>query len=120
MTFTGSTAIVVLGATSGTQILTTNGKTFDEPLTINGVGGTFQLADALTMGATRALVLSAGTFDGNNKTISGAASFSMSTGSASIMNISTSLAFTHTSGTMTLAGNCTFGAFTFTAGAIVL
>ena len=75
MTFAASSGILTLGATSGTQVVTTNGKTFDEPLTINGVGGTVQLADALTMGASRALTLTNGTFDGNSKTISGASSF---------------------------------------------
>jgi hypothetical protein len=47
-------------ATSGTQQITTVGKTLDFPLTFNGLGGTFAFQDALTMGGTRILILNAG------------------------------------------------------------
>jgi hypothetical protein len=120
MTFAASSGIMTFGATSGTQIITTNGKTIDEPLTVNGVGGTVQLADALTMGATRALTLTNGTFDGNSKTISGASSFTMLTGSVTAKNISTALAFTHTSGTLTQGANNSTGTYTITAGTLDL
>jgi len=116
MTFNASSGVLTFGATSGTQIITTNAKTVDEPLTINGVGGTVQLADALTLGATRALTLTNGTFDGNSKTISGASTFSMVTGSVTIKNISTALAFTLTSGALIQGAANTFGAFTWTLG----
>ena len=121
MTLTASVSAMTFGATSGTQLITTNGKTVNFPLTFNGVGGTFKLLDALTMGATRALTLTNGTFDGDSKTISGAASFNMVTGSATIKNVSTALAFTHTSGTLTLGTNITFtNVYTFTAGTLGL
>jgi hypothetical protein len=68
----GSTATMTAGAnaqtfaaTSGTWSITTNGRTLDFPLTFNGAGGTWQLADALTVGSTRAFTLTAGTFDAN-------------------------------------------------------
>lgn len=115
----GSSGTLSLAATSGTQIITTNGKTIDEPMNMNGVGGTVQLADALTMG-TRALTLTNGTFDGNNKTISGATSFTMVTGSVIAKNISTAIAFTHTSGTLTQGSNNSTGAYTLTAGTLDL
>jgi hypothetical protein len=38
-------------------------------MTFNGVGGTWQLQDALTMGATRTLTLTNGTLDLNGKTL---------------------------------------------------
>jgi hypothetical protein len=121
MSLTLSGGIITFGATSGTQTITSNGKTIDQPLTVNGTGGTVFLADALTMGATRTLTLTNGTFDGNNKTISGAASLAMTTGSATIKNVSTALAFTHTSGTLTLGTNITFtNVYTFTAGTLSL
>jgi len=112
--------LVTFRATSGTQLFTSNGKTLDFPITVNGVGGTVKLADALTMGATRALTLTNGTFDGNSKTISGASSFTMVTGSVTAKNISTALAFTHTSGTLTQGANNSIGAYTITAGTLDL
>ena len=57
-------------ATSGTQEITTAGKTFDFPVTVNAPGATVQLQDALTMGSTRTLTLTAGTFDANDYAIS--------------------------------------------------
>lgn len=48
-------------ATSGTQQITTNGKTLDFPLTFNGIGGTFAFQDALTQGSTRAFTITNGT-----------------------------------------------------------
>jgi hypothetical protein len=120
MTVAASTGTLILGATSGTQVITSNGRTYDGPITINGVGGTVQLADALTMGATRALLLNNGTFDGNNKTISGAASFTMATGSVTAKNISTALAFAHSSGTLTQGAANTTGNYTLTAGTLDL
>jgi fibronectin-binding autotransporter adhesin len=47
----------------GTQTITSRGITFGCPVTINSPTGTVQLADQLTLGATRALTLTSGTFD---------------------------------------------------------
>jgi hypothetical protein len=55
------TAVTTFAATSGTQQITTNGKTLDFPLTFNGIGGTFAFQDALTQGATRAFTITNGT-----------------------------------------------------------
>jgi hypothetical protein len=63
MTVTAGTGVLVFAATSGTQQVTTNGVTFDRPITQNGVGGTVQLQDNLTMGSTRAYTLTAGALD---------------------------------------------------------
>jgi hypothetical protein len=60
MTIPASTATILFAATSGTQLITTAGKTLDFPLTFNGLGGTFAFQDALTMGSTRTLTLNAG------------------------------------------------------------
>lgn len=49
-------------AASGTHLITTNGKTLDFPITFNGAG-TWQLQDAMTVGATRTLTLTAGTIN---------------------------------------------------------
>lgn len=70
MTLTAGTAVTTFGATSGTQQITTNGKTLDFPITFNGVGGTFQLQDNCTVGSTRTVTLTNGTLDLNSKTLS--------------------------------------------------
>lgn len=61
MTVAASTAALVFVGTTGTQSITTNGKTVDAPMTFNGVGGTFRLVDALTQGSTRTFTITNGT-----------------------------------------------------------
>ena len=61
MTLTSSGSAMTFGATSGTKTITSNGKTIDFPLTFNGVGGIWQLQDALTQGSTRAFTITNGT-----------------------------------------------------------
>ena len=69
MTATAGTLTTTFAATSGTQVLTSNGVTLAFPIAVNAVGGTVQLADALTMAAGRLLSVGAGTFDANNKNV---------------------------------------------------
>lgn len=54
---------------TGTGTLTTAGQTVGA-ITVNGVGITVTLGDDLTMGSVRALTLTNGTFDANNKNVS--------------------------------------------------
>jgi len=68
MTQTAVSNIITFGATSGTKTITTASVTFDRPFTFSGVGGTWQLQDALTIGSTRNLTLTNGTLDLNNYT----------------------------------------------------
>ena len=63
MTCAASANVTTFAATSGTKTINTAGVTFDRPFTFNGVGGTFQLAAALTSGATRTCTLTNGTLD---------------------------------------------------------
>jgi hypothetical protein len=56
-------------AAAGTQTITCNGKTIDRPIIFDGVGGAWQLQDALTMGSTRLLSQTNGTVDLNGKTL---------------------------------------------------
>lgn len=84
MTLTASASILTFGATSGIQQLTTNGKTIDIPLTFNGVGGTFQLQDALTMGSTRTATLTNGTLNLNGKTMTVGTAFTTATGTKNL------------------------------------
>jgi hypothetical protein len=124
MTITAATGVLTFGGTSGTKIITSNAKTLDVPVTFSGIGSTFQLADAMNIGATKALLIQNGTLDGNNKTISGASSFSstLSGGTPFIKNISTALAFTITSTTnvLTQSGQNTFGDVTYSGGTLAL
>ena len=70
--------------TSGTQQITTNAKTLDFPITFNGVGGTFQLQDAFTMGSTRAATLTNGTLDLFGKTLTVGTAFTTATGTKNL------------------------------------
>lgn len=69
MTVASGSGTVTLGGASGTQTITSAGKTIDRPVTIDASGATKQLADALTMGSTRTLTLTAGSFDANDQTV---------------------------------------------------
>ena len=96
MTLGATTGVTTFAGTSDTQQITTNGITLDFPLTFNGVGGTFQLQDNLTVGSTRTVTLTNGTLDLNSKTLS--------TGIFSSSNSNTrSIAFG--TGNITLTGN---------------
>jgi hypothetical protein len=98
MTLTAGTSATTFAATSGTQQITTNGKTLDFPITQNSPGATVQLQDNLTMGSTRTFTLTAGTLDlsSGNRTLS--AGFFTS----SVTNVR-SVAFG--TGNITLTGN---------------
>jgi hypothetical protein len=80
-TLEAGTLITTFAATSGTQDITSNGKTFDFPITQDGVGGTVRLLDNLTIGSTRTLTLTNGTLNLNN--------FNLSTGLFSSNNSNT-------------------------------
>jgi len=60
MTCTSGAATISFLGTSGTQQITTSGKTLDFPLTFSGTA-TYQFQDALTQGSTRIFTFSAGT-----------------------------------------------------------
>lgn len=96
MTVAAGAAVVTFVATSGTKTITSNGQTIDRPVTFNGVGGTWQLADALTLGSTRTLTLTNGTFNMNGK--------AASTGLFSSSNSNTR-SITSGGATLTLTGN---------------
>jgi len=95
---TGVTSSSTTGAITfsgrSTQTITNNGITFGCPITIDSVTGTVQLADALTVGATRTLTLTSGTFD--------AVTYNLTTGLVSANATSATLKMG--SGTWTLSG----------------
>jgi len=61
MTLTASANTTTFSATSGRQQITTAGKTIDNPIKFDDVGGTWSFADALTQGSTRAFTITNGT-----------------------------------------------------------
>jgi hypothetical protein len=69
MTASSGTGTLTFAATSGTKTITTAAVVFDRPFTFNGVGGTWQLQDALTSGATRSCTLTNGTLNLNGYTL---------------------------------------------------
>jgi hypothetical protein len=75
MTLTAANGPLSFASTSGTQQITTAGKTFDFPLTFNGIGGTWELQDALTQGSTRAFTITNGTVQLKNGVTSTVGSF---------------------------------------------
>jgi hypothetical protein len=103
MTVSATAQTLSFLATSGTQQITTNGKTLDFPITQDGVGGTVQLQDNLTMGSTRTYTLTNGTLDIDGKTLT--------TGAVSTSNSNTRSIDFGTNGII----NCG-GAFTATTG----
>lgn len=60
-TISASATSWLFAGTSGTKNITTSGKTFDLPLSFDGVGSTFVFQDALTQGSTRAFTIANGT-----------------------------------------------------------
>jgi hypothetical protein len=58
-----SSSGVITFAGRGTSTITSNGVTFNCPVTIDCVTGTVQLGDALTISSDRSLVFTTGTFD---------------------------------------------------------
>lgn len=69
MTLTAASATFIFGSTSPTPVtITSNGKTLDQPVQFNGVGGTFRLVDAFSLPAARTTTLTNGTLDLNSQT----------------------------------------------------
>lgn len=119
MTVTTQTGVISMTATSGTKTITSNGVTLNRPFTLNGVGGTFQLTDAMVVGATQTVTLTNGTLDTNGQTCSwglfsssnsntrvltlGASTISLTgTGTITPWNCQTSTNMTLNAGTSTL------------------
>jgi hypothetical protein len=65
-TLTGTGALTFAGR--GSQTITSAGKSFTQPITINSPGGTVTPQDAFTTGSTRTTTLTDGTLDLNNLT----------------------------------------------------
>jgi hypothetical protein len=137
MTVNAGTSAMSFISTSGTQKITTAGKTLDFPITQSGAGGTLQLQDNLTMGSTRTFTLTAGTLDltgnsGNQTLTTGLFSSSNSntrtilfgtgaitiTGSGTVWNTGTVTNFSYTGTPTVNISNNSATATTVTTGAL--
>lgn len=97
MTLTAGANATTFAATSGTQTITSNGVALDFPITQSSPGATLVLQDDLTIGASRTLTLTNGTFNANNKNVS-LGSFALGSGTKTL---------TLGSGTWTVVGSGT-------------
>lgn len=97
MTLTAGASATTFASTTTGKTITSNGRTMDFPLTFNGVGGSWILQDAMTVGSTRNINLTNGTLDLNGFACT---SGSMSTG-VGTKNL------TFNGSTLTLAGATT-------------
>jgi len=97
MTWTGAGSLITLNPTSGIKTFTSNGVVINQPITVDGVGGTVQFADRLNMSgaSSYALTLTNGTL---------IASANITAGSFASSNSNTRT-LTMGSGTWTLTGN---------------
>ena len=123
ITATAGTSTFTWISTSGTRTITSNGRTANFGIALNGVGQTLQLADAFVQGSTQTFAYTNGTFD--------MASYSTSlgvlvitAGTHALLNGTLNCAnVTHTSGDLSLGTGyllvCS-GTYTFTAGTITL
>lgn len=93
-TMSGSSDITFAGR--GSQTITSSGKAFSQPFTINTPGGSVTLQDAYTCNALAALIFTNGTFNANNFNVTLANQVNMNTGTQTIAV---------GSGTWTIAGS---------------
>jgi hypothetical protein len=99
-TFTAGAVATTFGATSGTKTIDTANRALAFPITFNGVGGNWTLANGLAANATTVLTLTNGQVNFNQKTLT-FANITVLTGNAGLSNLNTTLAIVHTSGNLT-------------------
>jgi len=116
MTVLSTTNPLICAATSLTQLITTNGKALDNPVTFNGVGGTVQLQDAMTVGSTRIVTLTNGTLNLNNKNLTCGFFSSSNSNIRSLIMGSSTVTLTNTGTTNTLWNIATSTNMTLSAG----
>lgn len=110
-------------STSGISLITTNGRTINFGISVNGAGNTVQLADALVQGSTQRFSLVNGTFDiASYSTALGV--LTVLTGTHAITNGTINCAsVTHTSGDLSIGTGyllATTGTYTLTAGSVTI
>jgi hypothetical protein len=82
--YTSGASAWTFASTSTGKTITTNGETVTFPLIFDGVGGSWELQDALTMGATRSLTHTNGTLNLNGKTLTVGSQYITATGTKNL------------------------------------
>lgn len=96
--FAGGTNAITFASTNAAQrIITSNGRTIDQPLIFNGIGGSWRFADSALIGSARTITLTNGILDGNGQNVS-VGSFALGSGTKTL---------TLGSGTWTVLGSGT-------------
>lgn len=126
MTKTAGAGTYTFAATSGTKTITSSSVVLDS-VTYNGVGGTWQLQDALTSGAARTTTLTNGTLDLNSFTLtagifssnnSNIRSLAFGTGNITLIGTAATIYTTSTATNFSVTGtpviNCTYSGSTGT------
>jgi len=121
----GSGTEITTFATTASQTITTASQTLDFPVTFNGIGGTFVMQDALTLGSTRALTMTNGTLKLKAGTTSTVGSFTTTGTNQKFLQSTTSgtqATLSQASGTVSVSyltiqdinatGGATFNAYT--------
>ena len=93
------TSVTTFASTGGTKTITTNAQTLDFPITFDGIGGTWSLQDALTLGSTRTLTLTNGTLTTNGYAVTMGA-FSSSNSNTRALNLGASTVTLTSTGTV--------------------
>ena len=110
--FTGTSTLTFSGG--GTQTITSAGKTFTGPITVDTYGGTVQLADALNIGS-QTITVTNGTFDTKGYAVVAGVLFSSNTNIRAIKLGASNISNTNAGGSYTLTStNLTFDAGTST------
>lgn len=119
MTVASATSTTTFAATSGTVTHTFNGKTLDFPVTFNAPGSTQVLSDALKLGGTRTMTLTAGTIRFKSGATSSAGAFAIAGSPSVTLNATTdgsAATLARNTGTVD-ASNATIKDITATGGA---
>lgn len=112
MTITNTSNYPIFAATSGIETITTNGKSIPFNLYFNGIGGTWQLQDALTVASTGLINHVNGTIDLNGKTCTAGSMYATSAGTQNLTFNGGTLVCPGTSSALSIGA----GTFTTTAG----
>ena len=133
MTVSSGITVITFAATSGIKTINTAGVTFDRGFTFTGVGGTWSLQSALTLGSTRTVTLTNGTLttngyaltvglfsssNSNTRTLNLGSSTLTLTGTGTIWNFLTTTGLTFNSGTSTITTTGSSASLTFAGGAL--
>jgi hypothetical protein len=109
-TLSGTNSLTFSGR--NTQTITSAGKTFSQPITIDSYGGSVELADALNIGS-QTLTVTNGTFDTKNFNVT-AGSLSSSNSNIRTITLGSSTVTLSTNLIFTISTNLTFNAGTST------